>query len=142
MLYHFPPVLGHYSSSSRLCSVSRSHSCFRLLNLGVLLPRFHPSHLFVPLVQFPGSSSTAFVLLSSPSTGWFRELPIHFMMLIVGLILCQKFAPLERWCHFPSSLTDVRKRSGNQVSKSIVLRQSIKFHKPERGRGANLFLFR
>ena len=64
------------------------------------------------------------------------------MMLIVGLIICQKFAPPGRRCHFLGSPADVRKGSGIQGSKGIVLRQSIKDHKPERGRGAKLFLFR
>ena len=64
------------------------------------------------------------------------------MMLVVGHILGQKFAPLGRWCQLPGSQTDVRKKSGIQGSKDIVLRQPIKVHKPGRGRGAKLFLFR
>ena len=74
--------------------------------------------------------------------GWFRKLPIQLIVLVVGLVLCQKFAPLRRWCQFPGSPMDVREQSGDQGPKSIVLRQSMKVHEPERSRGAKLFLFR
>ena len=74
--------------------------------------------------------------------GWFRELPVHLVMLVVRLILCQKLALPSRWCQFSGSPTDVRKRSGIQGPKGFVLLQSIKVHVPERRSGAKLILFR
>ena len=42
------------------------------------------------------------------------------MKLVVGLILCQKFAPLRRWFQFPGSPTDVRERSGIRYNPDTV----------------------
>ena len=74
--------------------------------------------------------------------GWFSKLPVHLVMLVVGLILCQKLILPSRWCQLSGSPTDVRERSGIQGSKDIVLRQSIEVYVPERSRGAEQFLSR
>ena len=86
-----------------------------------------------------GRSGIVSRTLTRRLAGWFRELPIHKVKLVFGLIHCQKFAPLRRWCHFPGSPTDVRERSGVQGPKKIVLRESIKVHETESGRAAKLF---
>ena len=89
-----------------------------------------------------GRSGIVSRVLARRLAGWLRELPVHLVMLVVRLILCQKLALLSRWRHFSGSPTDVRKRSGIQGPKDIVLMQSTKVHVTERSRGAKLFLFR
>ena len=87
------------------------------------VPRIVPLHR--------GRSAIVSRIFTRRLAGWFRELPIHLLMLVVGPIFCQKLAPLRRWCQFSGSPTEFCKRSGIQGPKGIVLRQSIKVHEPE-----------
>ena len=89
----------------------------------------------------PGITSR---ILSTRWTQWLRELSIHLMVFVVGLVglICHELAFSELWYQLSGPPTDVRHKPRVQGSNGIVLSQSIEVHKSERGSGAELLLLR